>query len=178
MNDKQKSPEAPIALEQSGDCAYIKAHDDYLCLVIDDMIEGWVHSKLVIKSSNKTIVDTETYLNGMHIAFSPNSKIFMVEVTAEGHPSFAFYNTDRMLQDQAESETDAYLDEYYFEHFEYIGDNGDVVFSLSEQNGQSCYEIESRSPLVHSPACLVGFNILTKQALAFNQDQLCVFNKQ
>jgi hypothetical protein len=176
-SDKNEQLSKLNRIEKNGDCVYINAHNDYLCLVIEDTLEGWVSSKLVIKSSNKTIVDTETYLNAMHVEVSPNSKVLMVAVSAEGHPSFGFYDTDRMFNGKAKLEADVYLDEYYFDHFEYMRDDGDVVFSLSEQSGQSCHDLESNSAQVHSSACLVGFNIFTKQTLTFDKDRPCALNK-
>lgn len=170
------SPEN-VRLSHNGDCVYIEEHDDELCLVLNEMVEGWVNSSLVVSSSKQSIIETQTYLTSASIEFSPYKKVFMIEVSAEGHPSFGFYDTKTALQANSAIRADFYLNEYYFEHFESIGDNGDVVFSLSEQNGQSCYDLESNSPQVHSPACLVGFNILTKQALAFNQGRPCVLNK-
>jgi hypothetical protein len=170
--DKRK--QSPVTLEDNGDCAYINKHDDYLCLFIEDMVEGWVNSKLVVKSSNQTIVDTQTYLTAMNVQFSPNKNIFMVSISSEGHPSFGFYDTKRAFKATTELRADWYLDEYYFGHFEYIQDNGDVVFSLSEQSGGSCEDFESEGQQIHTANCLSGFNVFSKQVLTFNESRLCV----
>lgn len=163
----------PVTLEAHGDCVYIEFQSDYLCLVIEDTEAGWVNANLLVKSSNQTIVAAQTYLTAMTVEFSPNKDIFMVAVSSEGHPSFGFYDTRRVFQAHSEIRADYYLDEYYFDHFETIQDNGDVVFALMEHNGQLCEMMDPTDRQQHTGQCLSGFNVFSKQALSLEHNQLC-----
>lgn len=170
-----------ITLAENGQCSAIPSVNKTLCLATDESVDGDVKSTLFIEGSSRALFEATTYLTPLYFIFSPNGNYIAIIETEEGHPFFAFYETKALLNNQNKVAPLMVLDDINLAHFEFLKDNGDVAYALTEGAVALCqsYEIEFiEGHPTHTERCVVGYNLETKQPLVFELPYRCKFNKE
>ena len=165
-----------VALTKSGQCTALHNIGNNLCLEIDEAVDGDVKTTLFVEGFVSPLIETTTYLTPAYVITSPSGKYIALVETGEGHPVFAFYETKGLLDRRSEVAPLMVLNDTNLAHIEFLKDNGDVAYALTEGTFISCqtYEVEfiEGSPR-HTERCLIGVNIKTKKTLSFQLPYQC-----
>ena len=86
----------------------------------------------------------------------------------ERHPVFDFYRTNDFLENGVNSKSLEVLGDYYFENFENFGEDGEVVYALTEGAFENCNDAgdgarERIDAETSEKKCVKSFNIESKK---------------
>ena len=100
--------------------------------------------------------------------FSIGGLYMWVSWAEEGHPYFEFYRTNEFLENGVKSQSLKVLGDYYFENFENFGEDGQIIYALTEGSFENCSDAgdgarERIDRETLEKKCIKSFNILSKK---------------
>lgn len=166
----------PIILADHGQCTMLSDIDKRLCIATESYSSGEVTTTLLIQGAKHPLIESTTYLTPAHVIISPSGTYIALVESEEGHSLYAFYETKALLDGHSEVSPLMVLDDSNLAHIEFLKDNGDMAYVLTEGAFTSCqtYEVEViEGRPRHTERCVIGFNLKTKQALYFELPYRC-----